>query len=94
MRGKTAYASNYFPAEDHEDRHYLEELNKYYSAVIAVMCNARTILIFGPGEAKLELEKRLAGAGLKAHVETSDRLTDRQIAAHVRNFYAAKQQPV
>jgi len=91
-RGKTAYAANYFPAEDHEDRHYSEELNKYYDAVIALMRDASAIQIMGPGEARLELEKRLAHAGLKtkvAHVEAADKLTAPQIAARVRDFFSS-----
>ena len=90
-RGKTAYSANYFPAEDHEDRHYTEELNKYYDAVIALMRDASAIQIMGPGEAKREMEKRLEHAGVKPkllQVESADRLTMPQIAARVRTFYA------
>lgn len=45
------------------------------------------ILIFGPGEAKEELDKRLESEGLKERVlavETVDKMSDRQIAAKVR----------
>jgi hypothetical protein len=89
-RGKTAYGANYFPAEDHEDRHFVEHLNKYYTDVIGHLRGARSIMIMGPGEAKFELEKRLQHEGLKDHVigiESADKLTERQISARVKNFF-------
>ena len=42
-----------------------------------------SILLFSPGEAKGELEKRLANKGLGGRIvgiETVDKMTDRQIA--------------
>jgi hypothetical protein len=47
-------------------------------------------MIFGPGEAKGELEKRLVNKGLGGRVvgiETVDKMTDRQIAAKVRQRF-------
>jgi hypothetical protein len=91
-RGKTAYSSNYFPAEDHVDRQFVEHLNKYYSDVITHLRDARRIIIMGPGEAKFELEKRMQHEGLKEHVirvETADKLTERQISARIKNFFAS-----
>jgi hypothetical protein len=74
-------------AEDVRDRQFGNHLNSYYDEVIAVIRGADTIQIFGPGEAKGELEKRLEHEGLKPHiiaVETVDKMTDRQISAKVR----------
>jgi hypothetical protein len=51
-----------------------------------VIRDADSIQIFGPGEAKGELEKRLDSEGLKKFIvgiETVDKMTDRQIAAKV-----------
>jgi hypothetical protein len=73
--------------EDVRDRQFGNRLNSYYDEVIAVMRGADSIQIFGPGEAKGELEKRLEREGLKAHIfaiETVDKMTDRQISAKVR----------
>jgi hypothetical protein len=73
--------------EDVSDRKFGNHLNSYYDQVIAVIRDADSIQIFGPGEAKGELEKRLEHEGLKAHVlaiETVDKMTDRQISAKVR----------
>lgn len=67
-----------------------EHLNKYYDEVIAVISEAELAYIFGPGEAKGELEKRLAHAKFKGRVvgvEPADNMTDPQIVAKVRDHY-------
>lgn len=73
--------------EDIRDRQFGNHLNNYYDEVIAVIRSADSVQIFGPGEAKVELKKRLENEGLKSHIlayETVDKMTDRQIAAKVR----------
>jgi hypothetical protein len=73
--------------EDVRDRQFGNHLNRFYAAVIAVIRDADTIQIYGPGEAKGELSKRLEHEGLKERilvVETADKLTNRQVAAKVR----------
>ena len=78
--------------EDVRDRQFGNHLNGYYDEVIANIRDADTIQIFGPGEAKGELEKRIEHEGLKAHIlalETVDKMTDRQIAAKVRERFLA-----
>jgi hypothetical protein len=47
-------------------------------------------LIFGPGEAKVELKKRLENVDLHGHIvgiETTDKMTDNQIVAKVRQRF-------
>jgi stalled ribosome rescue protein Dom34 len=76
--------------EDKRDRRFDDHLNKYYDAVIALLHDADSILIMGPGEAKGELQTRLeAHHGSKpiVAVETTDKLTDGQIAAAVREHF-------
>ena len=79
-------------SEDVRDRQFGNRLNSYYDEVIALIRDADSIQIFGPGEAKGELEKRLESKGLKGRivgVETVDKMTDRQIAAKVRERFPA-----
>ncbi len=48
------------------------------------------MLIFGPGEAKGELEKRIAHEKVKVQIvgiETTDKMTDLQIVTKVRNYF-------
>lgn len=78
-------------AEDQRDRKYATELDQYYDDVIAQLKDAKSILIFGPGEAKGEFKKRLEHRGADERivaVETTDKMTDNQIAAKVREHYA------
>ncbi len=77
-------------ADDQRDRQFTGHLNTYYDEVIAHLRDADSILIFGPGEAKGEIEKRLASKGLSGRVvgiETVDKMTERQIAAKVRQHF-------
>ena len=76
--------------EDQQDRQYAGHLNAYYDEVIAQLRDTDSILLFGPGEAKGELEKRLVNKGLAGRivgVETVDKMTDRQIAAKIRQHF-------
>lgn len=76
--------------EDVRDRQFGNHLNAYYDEVIEVVRDADSIQIFGPGEAKGELEKRIQHAGLKSRVlavETVDKMSDRQILAKVREHF-------
>jgi hypothetical protein len=77
-------------AEDQRDRRFTGHLNKYYDEVIATIRGADSILIVGPGEAKIELEKRLSLETLRGRivgVETAAKMTDGQIAAMVRQRF-------
>ena len=88
---KGPYKSQQIPASDRRQSALTGHLNLYYKAVIACIGDAESILIFGPGEAKGELKKRLdknSLGGRIAGVETVDKMTDRQIAAKVRQHFA------
>jgi hypothetical protein len=88
---KGRYESQKVPAEASRQRTFTAHLNIYYEAVIACLRDAESILIFGPGEAKGELKKRLEESKLGGRivgVETVDKMTDRQIAAKVRQYFA------
>jgi hypothetical protein len=77
-------------AEDQRDRRFTGHLNNYYDEVVACIRGADSILIFGPGEAKIELKERLGRLLLGARIvgiETVDKMTDRQVAARVRQQF-------
>jgi hypothetical protein len=79
-------------AESTRDRQFASHLDGYYDKVIACIRDAESILILGPGEAKGELEKRLENKELGGRIvgiETVDKMTDRQIAARVRQNFPA-----
>jgi hypothetical protein len=89
-RMKGPYEALQVPADDSRQRALTGELNMYYDAVIAVMRNYANLILFGPGEAKGELNARLTKLKLGARVvavETEDKMTDRQIIAKVRTRF-------
>jgi hypothetical protein len=89
-RPRSPYSAQYAQGDDQLDRQFVVHLNKYYGKVIAVLRGAGSILVFGPGEAKSELKKRLGlqrKLGRNILVETSDKMTERQIVAKVRKHF-------
>jgi len=79
-------------SEDVRDRKFGNHLNSFFDNVIDWVQDGETRQIFGPGEAKVELEKRLKEKGFKGRIvaiETMDKLTDRQISAKVRENFQA-----
>lgn len=89
----STFESQLVPADDRRERRFAGLLQIYYDAVIACIRHADNILIFGPGEAKGELEKRLVKnklSGRIAGMETVDRMTDHEIATKVRQYFQVK----
>jgi hypothetical protein len=85
------FESQAVQSDDRQQRAFTGHLNIYYDAVIACIRDAESILIFGPGEAKGELKKRLKKNNLDRRIvgiETIDKMTDHQIAAKVRQHFA------
>ena len=77
-------------AEDVRDRQFGNHLSRYYEGIISFIRDADAIWIFGPGEAKGELENCIKREELGEHivgVEAVDKMTDRQIAAKVRDRF-------
>jgi hypothetical protein len=68
-------------------------LDIYYDEVISCIRDAESILIFGPGEAKGELAKRIDKNKINGRiiaVEPVDEMTDPQIVAKVRQYFLKK----
>jgi hypothetical protein len=84
------------PADDSRQRDFTKHLNIYYTAVITAIRDADSMLIFGPGEAKGELKAQLEQNHLGGHIvgiETVDKMTNPQIAAKVRAYFAKEHSP-
>jgi stalled ribosome rescue protein Dom34 len=79
--------------QDIQDRAYMTHLDKYYDEIISKISGASSIYIFGPGEAKIELNKKMSERKLDgniASVETADKMTDPQIISKTRKFFEPK----
>jgi hypothetical protein len=74
----------------YEERHG-QRLARYYDEIVRLVAQPEALLIFGPGEAKLQLKARLSHSrGLCDRivgVETTDALTNPQIVAKVKAHY-------
>jgi hypothetical protein len=84
------FESQAVPADDSRQREYTGELDRYYDEVAAHVMGAEAVLIFGPGEAKGELKKRIvqdSARGRSVDVETAYRMTERQILAKIRQRF-------
>lgn len=95
MESRTRYAGRKRVQEDvadnQRDRRIAGHQDKFYGQVTALIRDAGEILIMGPGEAKGEFAEHLERAGLGGRIvgiETADKMTDRQIAARIRQRFA------
>ena len=76
--------------EDIRDRRFANHLNNYYDEIITCLGNATSILVFGPGEAKVELKNRIESDKIKnctVNIETTDKMTVNEIEAKVKNYF-------
>ena len=77
--------------ENTYEQRYAQHLDRYYDEVISQLGQPAALLIFGPGEAKRQLKARLsASKALPAQlvgIETTDKMTDPQIVAKVKDHY-------
>jgi len=74
----------------YEEHHNLD-LDRYYDDVLGQLGEPDALLLFGPGEAKLQLKERLGRSKGPSErivaVESTDKLTDPQIVAKVKEHY-------
>jgi hypothetical protein len=67
------------------------ELDRFYDDVIRQLGKPDALLLFGPGEAKLQLKERLGRSSDLSKsivaVDSTDKLTDPQIVAKVKEHY-------
>lgn len=81
--------------EDPRDRRFWNHLGEYYDRIVASIHGAEEIQIFGPEEAKYELQKNLEAAGLAEHivsVEDAGKMTVLQITAKVEKRFPSRSQ--
>lgn len=77
-------------AGDRIDRKFANHLNTYYDDVIKHLQSADEVVIFGPGEAKGELDKRITNKDFRKKIhplQTIDKLTTPQLKAKVREYF-------
>jgi len=76
--------------ENIKDRRFWNHLGEYYDKIIDHIRDAAEIQIFGPAEAKYELQKCLDAEGLAEQIvslEDADQMIDLQIATKVQKRF-------
>ena len=90
-RPRPTYESPGAAAGSSREREYRGQPADYYDDIAACIGAALMIFIFGPGEAKGELRKRIEAKGLGKKVvgcESADKMSGHQVAARVQRHYA------
>jgi hypothetical protein len=91
-RSKNKYTPNDFIAEDRRERRLVGGRKQVYEKVLAFVRGADALLVLGPGEAKGEFSKHIKNKklrGVTVELETTDKLTERQLAAKVSEHFTA-----
>jgi len=92
-RSATPYGPKEIASERKREDKYKRHLSHYYQKLVTMIQDADEILIFGPGEAKVEFNKEIAKSkGLAEKVkgiEPADKMTENQIKAKVKEFYVS-----
>jgi len=70
------------------------QYHAFYLNVMQLLGDSDSVAVFGPGEAKIEFAKEVAHVSELQNkisaVETCDRLTENQLVAKVKAFFAAR----
>jgi hypothetical protein len=89
-RSKNTYTPNDFIAEDRLERKQAGDRKQFFDEILACIRGAKAVLILGPGEAKGEFIKHIKARklrGITVESETTDKITDRQLAAKVGEHF-------
>ena len=90
-RSENKFTSHDFIADDRREQKLVNGRKKMYDEVLACIRGADSLLVLGPGEAKGEFNKHITSKklrGVTVELETSFKMSDRQIAAKVGEHFA------
>ena len=77
-------------ADDTQEKIFKDHIKKYYNLVCSKIRDAESLLIFGPGEAKIELKKFIDNnfrPKKEIQIAAADRMTEHQITARVLRHF-------
>ena len=88
---KTPYGPQEISVDSKLEDRFKLQIRQYYRQILSRLRDANGILIFGPGEAKIELKKEIEKSkefsGKIKKIEATDKMTQKQITAKVRAFF-------
>lgn len=95
-RSRSPYGAQDVVSESKSTERRNHQLKQYYQKVLQELADADKIVIFGPGNAKTEFYKEVKKSKKLLEkiigVETSDKMTEKQIIAKVRGLLAPSQE--
>lgn len=87
------FGDQYTTLENKQENRKMHEIADYLSEVIEKVKSADEIVVFGPAQMKIELEKQIKEnqplAKKLLEVVSADRMTENQIIAWVKDYYKA-----
>lgn len=90
-RSATPYAPQDVAPERKIEEKRKRHLRQYYKRIIGIIQDSDEIVIFGPGEAKLELKKEIEKSKVMREkivgIESADKMTERQMRAWIKTFF-------
>ena len=90
---KTPFGPQDVVHDSKRDARHQQNLRKYFREIIRTVATVDKLILFGPGEAKLalmkEIEKSKVLSPKVVDIQTTDKMTDKQIAAYARSYYKA-----
>ncbi len=89
--GKTPYGPQEIAVDGKQDERIRRRLGEYYNKILNRISDADRVLIFGPGEAKKELQKEIERSKIlplrKLTSQAADKMTANQIVARAKDFF-------
>ncbi len=87
----TRMGNHFFPDEKKEEEKHKHQLTGYFKNVIDKINDSDSILIIGPSESKLGLQKAISQSknfySTPVMVDTEGHLTDNQVVARVKDYF-------
>lgn len=87
------FGEQYIEPEQNKENREAEQSKSFFQTITDAISNADKLVIFGPAQMKTEFKKHLDGlSGFKpaiTGVESADSMTDNQVAAWVRDYFAS-----
>lgn len=80
-------------ADDTREKKFKNNIAKYYNLVCSKIKEAESVVIFGPGEAKLELKKFIKKNNQEKkliEIVSADKMTDHQITAKILSHFGVE----
>ncbi len=90
VRSVSPFEDQLVVADDSQENIFMNGLTNYYESVYSKIKNADSLIIFGPGEAKIEFKKFILknnSESLIVALETADKMTENQIIAKVVQYF-------